>query len=298
MVRWSRPNRPRYIRVRLCVRAAMADEAAGLLVARGALGCFEETPFRGGARRARSVRLAAFFNRLTARELRSLTAALSAARMLANPRQRPPGREQVADPGWATAWMERFAPLRIGRRLLIVPPWSAARDPCRLRLTIKPAQAFGTGHHPSTRGVLLALESLCAGRRWRRGLDVGCGSGILALAMRGLGVARAVGIDPDPAAIENARENTALNGLDGLRFSTAPAGALRGRFDLITANITSGVLKELAPTFRRLIAPHGVMILSGILKRESGPVLQAYAPALRCLRSLGSRGWTTLVLGR
>ncbi len=286
-----------YVRVGFHTPAAMADEAAGLLVAHGALGCAVDGDLRIGPRRA-AVRLNAYFRRLSASELRSIQRTMLAAGMLARSARAQP-REQIVDPGWATAWKERFQPLKIGRRLLIIPPWSAARANGRMRIIINPGQAFGTGHHPTTRGALRAIEDLCASRRFSRALDVGTGSGILAITMRLMGVRRVTAIDLDRAALENARENIALNSLDrAIRISTVAVDRLRQRFDLITANILSSPLMAMADVLARSLGEGGRLVLGGILDREARDVLRRYHPPLRCVQTSRERGWTTMVLAR
>jgi ribosomal protein L11 methyltransferase len=287
-----------FLRADFNVPAAMADEAAGILVANGALGCAVKAPFSPNPQRSKTVRLEAFFDRLTPSQLARIGSTLAAAGMLSNG-QRRPAAHRIVDPGWSTLWKRRFTPLRIGRRLLIVPPWNQVEVRGRLRLVIEPAQAFGTGHHPTTRGVLTLLEAECARRHFQSALDVGTGSGVLAIAMNLLGVADVVGIDNDPVALASARHNAALNRLDrGIRFSPAPLASLRRRFELIAANITAGALVELSSKLKQLLAPDGRLILSGMLTGEVRPLMARYRPELRCLASRIERGWATLVLGR
>ncbi len=215
---------------------------------------------------------------------------------------RHPRASTIVDPGWATLWMKRFKPLRIGRRFLIVPPWSSERGSARsnrIVLIVKPARAFGTGHHATTAGVLRVLERLFAERSPRSALDVGTGSGILAIAMKLLGAQTVSAIDSDPEVLENARENAKLNQLEAeLEFSSAPLNALRWRYDLIAANILAPTLIEMAPTLTRLLAPDGRLILSGILACEASEVLRSYQPALRCVSIARDHGWATMVMVR
>jgi len=280
------------------VPVSMADEAAGILVASGALGCAVKAPFSPNPQLSKTVCLEAFFDRLTPSQLARIESTLAAAGMLGNGRRRP-AAHRIVDPGWSTLWKRRFTPLRIGQRLLIVPPWSKVEVRGRRRLVIEPAQAFGTGHHPTTRGVLTLLEAECSKRHFHSALDVGTGSGVLAIAMNLLGVEDVVGIDNDPVALDSARHNAALNHLDrGIRFSSAPLGSLRRRFDLIAANITAGTLMELSSKLKQLLAADGRLILSGILAREVRALIGRFRPELRCLASRIERGWATLVLGR
>jgi ribosomal protein L11 methyltransferase len=297
MTRIATPAGRNYVRVAFETPAAMVDDAAALLVAQGALGCAVAGDHRG-AHRQTTLELQAYFERLSGPRLTAIRRTLAATGMLARP-TRAPRRQVIADPGWATTWMDRFEPLRVGRRLLIVPPWNSKVATRRLKLVINPGQAFGTGHHPTTYGALATVEKFCTSRRFKQALDVGTGSGVLAIAMRLLGVGRVSAIDIDALALDNARENATLNSLGGkIRFATTPLARLRRRFDLITANILSSTLIAMASALTRLLASRGRLILGGILNREAAQVISTYQPALRCLNVRRDHGWSTLVLAR
>jgi len=278
------------------VPAAKADDAAGILVAYGALGC-EVKAIRSrhqpGGKKV--VNLCAYFRSLTAagqRRIESLIQGLTVNGV-------PTVTQHLVDPGWATLWQTRFAPLPIGRRFLIVPPWRQLKDKHRLTIVIRPGQAFGTGHHPSTFGALSMMEDWCETHRVERALDAGTGSGILAIAMRKLGVRQIVAIDIDEKALENARENTGLNVIDDpIRLSSAPLSSVRGRFDPIAANILSTVLIAMAPALKARLRPAGGLVLGGILKREVANVASAFTPQLRCVRSRTDRAWATLLMAQ
>jgi ribosomal protein L11 methyltransferase len=209
---------------------------------------------------------------------------------------------RIVDPGWSTLWMKRFGPFRVGRRILIVPPWKRANEPGRSTIVVQPAQAFGTGHHPTTAGALRALESIVIAHPPKSVLDAGTGSGVLAIAAALLGgqrKAKMIAIDIDPTALENARANARLNGVEkSIRFSSVPLASIHRHFDLITANILSGTLIELAPHLQRIVAPGGRLILGGFLSDEADEVLSHYRSPLRCLSRKTHRGWTTLVMAR
>lgn len=294
------PQAKTFVKAEFRVPAAMADEAAGILAARGAIGCAAQWPHQARRSTLVPITLQTFFKRLSDAQLKAHHAALKAAGMLA-PSAPEPARVELVDPGWAAMWKKRFRPLRIGRTLIIVPPWRtagpAARD--RIPIIIDPGQGFGTGHHATTRSTLIAVQTQCARRTFKTALDVGCGSGILAVAMALLGIKRIVALDIDPIALDNARHNAELNGCaNAVRFSRVPIRSLRRPFPLITANILSSTLITLAPDLMRLLAPGGRLILSGILNREAADVMANYPQPLRRLWSRTERGWTTLVLAR
>jgi ribosomal protein L11 methyltransferase len=288
-----------YVRLQFDLPAAVADEAAAILVANRALGC-EVSKIRSSrpapARTPPRVRLKAYFGRLNNADLKRVRHALESAAMIAATARLQ--RETLTDPGWATTWMTRFEPFTVGR-FLIVPPWNHEHRADRIRLVIQPGQGFGTGHHGSTYGVLRLLDDLCRKRPFMRALDIGTGSGVLAIAMRLLGVGEVTAIDIDPVAVENARENADLNHVSAhVRLSLVPIASLRRHFDLITANILSSTLIEMAPRLLHRLAPEGRLILAGILTREAESVIAAYRPVLRCIDRRTDRGWTALVLAR
>ena len=274
----------------------MADDAAGILVAHGALGC-EVSKTRTSHTRVRctnAVLLCAYFDRISSVAAEQLRARLCAAGMLAN--GSIPEHRVLVDPGWATMWQGRFAPFRIGQRFLIVPPWQRANEPGRIELVIRPGQAFGTGHHPSTSGTLAALEQLCSKRRIAKALDIGTGSGILAIAMLKLGIAEVTAIDIDAVALANARENARLNQVSGkIEFSTTPVGSLRGCFGLIAANILSSTLIRMAPDLKARLRRRGHLVLAGILRREAQSVADAYVPELSWVDAHNEGAWTALI---
>jgi ribosomal protein L11 methyltransferase len=309
-----------YVRAAFAVRPELADEAAAILIAHGALGCAVRTggefrrlkmetwddsdePARAAdagnsatRRRKMTQVLEAFFVRVTSQQLTRINRAMVAAGVI--DRGHAPRVSRLADPGWSTRWMNRFKPLAVGRRLLIVPPWSSTGRIGRMRLLINPAQAFGTGHHGSTAGALVMIERLCGRLQFREGLDLGCGSGILAIAMRLFGVPGVIGIDSDRVAIPNARENSKLNGITSIRFSSAPVRSIKRRFDLIAANILSSTLIGLAPVLTRLMRPGAHLILGGILERERAEVLRHFRPKLTLDDELVDHGWVTLAMRR
>ncbi|HET9156674.1 MAG TPA: 50S ribosomal protein L11 methyltransferase, partial [Myxococcaceae bacterium] len=157
--------------------------------------------------------------------------------------------EDAPDTDWSTAWRSRIRSTRVGR-LWVGPPWETPPEDV-VALTIEPKMAFGTGDHPTTALCLAAVEAFCAAHPGGSVLDVGTGTGVLALMARKLGAGRVVGVDNDPMSVTLARENASLNGIDGVELSGAPLDGVDGRFDLVVANILANTLVELAPALVR-----------------------------------------------
>lgn len=207
------------------------------------------------------------------------------------------------DQDWSESWKEFFEPVPVGETFLVLPSWR--RDEKDLGgpipLYIEPKMAFGTGHHATTALCLEAVARLHAGRAITRGtrfLDLGTGSGILALACARLGLS-GLGLDIDPAAVDNARENLLLNQLQGqVEIRRGGLNILeRGqRFGLILANILAGALARMAPDLVARLAPEGCLVLSGILVDQAARVKAAYQEqGLDEPQTLLHDEWTALV---
>lgn len=186
----------------------------------------------------------------------------------------------VQEADWADAWKAYFPVMRIGRRLVIRPTWRRhRRNPDDVVLALDPGMAFGTGLHPTTRLCLAGVEVLAdrgvlAGARV---LDVGCGSGILAIAALKLGAATALGVDTDPIAIEATSANARRNALARrirVRQGRLPSG--EPPFDVVLANLIAGVLVPLAPALRDELRPGGSLLASGIFVDREGEVAAAF----------------------
>jgi len=212
-----------------------------------------------------------------------------------------PRTAAVPDTDWNRAWRDHFRPLPVGRRLLIRPPWEPGPSTDRVAIVIEPGRAFGTGHHGSTAGCLEALEVVVAERRPALALDLGTGSGILAIAAVRLGVARVLALDEDPDAVAVAAANAAVNGVgDQVRCVVGGADArVEPPAPLVLANLLTAAHERLGPAYRRAVAPGGVLILGGILDAEAAAletVVGDHGFALRRRRSVD--GWSTLEFER
>ena len=206
----------------------------------------------------------------------------------------------LADENWADAWRAHFTPRSAGRRLLIAPPWDTPAPNGRTVITIDPGRAFGTGHHGSTLGCLAALESVIDRDRPPRMIDLGTGSGILAIAAARLGVRAILAVDDDPDAVAAAVANVARNHVaDRVRCVLADAGRLAetAPAPLVVANLLSAAHRRLAAQYERALVPGGTLLLGGILDGEAADVVGALGDhGFDPRESLSVEGWTTLEL--
>ena len=205
----------------------------------------------------------------------------------------------VTDTGWADNWKAHFPPLTIGRRLFVHPPWIAEVPADRLAILLDPGMAFGTGQHASTRGCLVLLEAALAERSGARVLDLGTGSGILAIAAAKLGAAEVVAVDIDPDACAAARDNARVNEVAGLIRFGDTLDAVDGAFDVVVANLLATTLIELADRLAARLAPGGILIGAGVLADEAAAVRAAWrAAGLRATDEDVDEGWVALAARR
>ena len=307
----------RWTRFSLRVPAAVADPLGTRCIELGAPGVVvEERNLRrdattdGGVRPARpaaAARFTAYFppdvdpHWLEA-QLRACLDAI--ARELPGEHARRFRLEPFRPPRFDRASRGHFPPVRVGKRLLVAPSWTSAKDlraaaGSRIVLQVDPAQAFGTGHHPTTRGCLVALERICATSPLpRRGLDVGSGTGILAVAMRALGVAAVTAVDTDPVARAATLACAAANGFADVRV-LGSLGRARGQYDVVTANLFAGLLADLAPQLAARVRSGGHLIVAGLLASQEADVLRALRRAgFRSTRRECRATWSTLTLVR
>jgi ribosomal protein L11 methyltransferase len=214
----------------------------------------------------------------------------------------------VPDENWAARSQAALKAIRVGR-IVVAPPWDAGSPEglphtpdaaqqlsAAITIVIQPSMGFGTGHHATTRLCLAHLQELDL--RGRSVIDVGTGSGVLALAANRLGAAPVLAIDDDPDAIQSARENVDLNpgaevtlGVVDLRRA-----ALRP-FDVVLANLTGGLLVSAAPVLQQLARPGGRLVVSGFMEHEEREVLAAFAACAADRRSQED-GWVAATLRR
>lgn len=207
----------------------------------------------------------------------------------------------VRDEDWINSWKKHFKPCPVGDKLIIVPTWERDNLPAdaksRIPLLIDPGMAFGSGQHETTRLCMELIEKYASPEAHM--LDVGTGSGILAITALLLGVEDAIGIDIDALSVKVAAENAALNGVDA--HFTARRGDLAkdvtGTFNLITANIVADIIIKLTPDAVKLLAPNGIYIMSGIIEERKADVMKVLEElGLSLLEERNDRGWCAIAV--
>lgn len=203
----------------------------------------------------------------------------------------------VRQEDWENSWKQYYHTLELGRRLAVVPSWEAYENPQgRAVIALDPGMAFGTGTHETTALCLETLDETVQGGE--RVLDIGTGSGILAIAALKLGAAMAEGVDIDPMCVRTAGENAARNGVED-RFQVLIgdlSDKASGTYDIICANIVANAIKALVPGVPALLKPQGVFLASGIIdtrKEEVTAAVQAAGLAVRAVKE--QNGWVCLV---
>jgi ribosomal protein L11 methyltransferase len=200
----------------------------------------------------------------------------------------------VAEQDWVRVTQSQFEPIHIGRRIWVVPSWHEAPEPDAVVLELDPGLAFGTGSHPTTRLCMEWLESHApAGKTM---LDYGCGSGILAMLGKKLGLGSVDGVDIDEQAISSAHDNAERNRCDIHFFLPEDFKAARSttRYDLVMANILSSPLKLMAPMLCGRVSDGGSLVLSGVLARQADEVIASYAPLISLSVWAELDGWVAL----
>ena len=287
---------PRYPQLLVDVPAAEADDVAALLFELGADGVEE----RDESTLARSgtpgiATLVASF----------ATHALAQAAAAEMDGTFSPRVTELVGDAWRDEWKKHFVPFRLTDRVTIRPPWQPYTpvDSAERVLELEPGRAFGTGLHPTTALVARALEALSNDLFTKNPkatvLDVGTGSGILALVALVLGAANARATDIDPDAVSLAIENAERNGLSSrLSADTTAIEQVSDVYDVVVANIEASVLIAMAAPLAARVKPGGVLVLSGILREREGEVRRAFEALARFARTEPSEQgeWSALVL--
>ncbi len=205
---------------------------------------------------------------------------------------------EVDEEDWSTAWKKYYHPTKIGKKLIVVPCWEEyALQEGEVQITLDPGMAFGTGTHETTRLCMQLLED-CVSSDTRL-LDIGTGSGILAITALLLGARSAVGVDIDELAVKVAQENADLNGVGG-RIELACGDLtekVQGTYDVICANIVADVIIRLSKDATRFMHPGSILLVSGIIEERCEEVRDALTAAgLHAAEIRTENGWAAIRL--
>jgi ribosomal protein L11 methyltransferase len=210
--------------------------------------------------------------------------------------------KRVRPENWQHSWKRFIKPSRVGKSFWVTPPWlTPPRFRRRRVITIEPGMAFGTGTHGTTRACMEFLEVVRdrVGANKFQVLDVGTGSGILAITAALLGATKVCAIDNDPVALEVAAENLRANGVaEKILLSDKHLSAIQQRFTVVVANLTAETIDDLAAGLQKRLASNGYLILSGLLHRQAPAIARRIAGNFRVLERRRKREWTSLLLRR
>ncbi len=208
----------------------------------------------------------------------------------------------VCEEDWANSWKAYYKPIEIGEKIVIVPAWEKYEAPeGKLVVRMDPGMAFGTGSHETTRLVIGLLEKYVRGGE--RVLDVGCGSGILAICASKLGAKECKAYDIDPVAVKVAKENVKDSGLDNVECDVSDLlrGVDRtgGTYDVICANIVADIIIRMTPDIGVHMGDNSVILASGIITERANDVIECFEKhGLRIIEKAEENGWCALVVGK
>ena len=206
----------------------------------------------------------------------------------------------VSEEDWANSWKAYYKPLHIGKKMVIVPAWECYDEaPGEIIVRMDPGMAFGTGTHETTRLVIELLETYT--KPGARVLDVGCGSGILAICAKKLGAAECKAYDIDPVAVRVARENIKDSGEENVTCDVSDllkhVDLSGGKYDLVCANIVADIIIRMAPDVGAYMKDDAILLASGIITERADEVVEALAlHGLRVAEQLDDNGWCALVV--
>jgi ribosomal protein L11 methyltransferase len=199
---------------------------------------------------------------------------------------------------WNEIWKKNFTPIDVGDNLTIIPSWLQS-ETNRIPIIIDPGMVFGTGHHETTRTCLSMIEKIARVTSKRRFLDIGTGTGILAIGASRLGFEQVTAVDIDPLAVDAARRNAVANGLTNIEVLEGTIQAVSARFDVITANLLVEILTGIAPELSDRLEPGGRAILSGLLIGQEEDVIRAMASSgLTFQEKIIDGKWVSLVMAK
>jgi ribosomal protein L11 methyltransferase len=207
---------------------------------------------------------------------------------------------KIKEQNWNAEWEKTIQPIQVTKRIVIKPSWRKYTPSSnQIVLTIDPKMSFGTGYHETTRMILKLIEKHC--KAGMSVLDVGTGTGVLAIAAVKLGAEKSVGVDSDEWSYDNARENVQLNDAqDQVQIMRGDISVVKEqRFDMVVANIQRNVLLEILADMRARLAPDGLLLLSGLLLEDESPMIDAlHGSGFRMIEELIENEWIALAARR
>jgi len=204
--------------------------------------------------------------------------------------------EFISERDWNESWKKKFVPINVGDNLAILPPWDTPVAG-RTNLIIDPGMAFGTGHHETTRTCLILIERFSKNLDKESFLDIGTGTGVLAIAASKFGFKHIVGVDTDPLAVDAALRNVKHNNLDNIEIKEGSASDVEGSFDFVAANLMSEILIRIAHDIALRIKPSGIAMLSGMLVGQDDDVLPVMEKeGLRLIEKVIDGRWVSLLV--
>jgi len=295
------PESKSWIELRVEIHPSLAEAAANFLIEQGSPGISQET-VKGTAGRKRERLIAYYPDDHTFSAVRKKIHAYLRPICKSRRTNYKLNTRTIPEEKWAEAWKDNFKPIEVTARVVIKPPWESwPKKPGQIVLEIDPGMAFGTGTHPSTQMCLQFMEEVIPSfPKDPSVLDVGTGSGILAIAARKMGIKKITAVDIDPVAVDCARANARANRAGaGISFRTGTPEGLIASFDLVIANLLPQELLSVAPALARLTAHAGKLIISGFLARQEKEMATAFRK--QGFERQGARrqkGWAALVLVR
>lgn len=296
-----------WIEIKVTVPVTWADAVANYLMEQGANGIAEENQVTstGIASADKNIILKAYFKKDASKSCRitAIRNYLASLSTLTDATKFELITNEIEDQDWNAQWKSFFQPIKVTQRIVIKPSWTNYwKRADEIIIELDPGMAFGTGTHQSTRLCLQAIEELVDKideYNKHALLDVGTGSGILAIAAALLGIPHVVGIDIDYQAIECAKKNAEKNHVcDNIIFTDTPLSNIMGLFSIIVANILPQTLIDLKKDLISHLAPCGYLILSGILKEKAREVTEVFAGDISFNKETEDEGWSCLVFNR
>lgn len=290
-----------WIEIRVEILPSLSEAVANFLIEQGSAGVIQEEILGTGRRKRERIIGYLSHGRNWEKKKKDLALFLRSLRRSFDSSIRLFSRT-IKDERWAEAWKANFKTLRISPRLIVKPPWETYSPlPGQTVIVIDPGMAFGTGNHPSTQMCLEALEQLIPSFSHRPSLlDVGTGSGILAIAAHQMG-ARPVGaVDIDPLALQKAKKNARANGiLRGIQFRLGSATAFSKAFDIVVANLLPQELLSIVDSLPKRVSAGGILIAAGLLSSQSSEIRRAFShQGMKVRGKRESKGWACLILER